>query len=254
MLLRVASFNVHHGVGIDGVLDLDRTAEVIRATGAQVVGLQEVDRHLSARSGWVDQAGWLASRLGMEVAYGATIDLDPDGWRGPDGPRRRYGNAVLSAHPIEASRNVPLPGSDGAEPRGLLTARLNVDGTELLLGCTHLQNRSSTARVAQAARVVEVLAVPGGTAAPAEPTVLVGDMNAGPDTAAVRTLTATFTDAWAVAGLVRSSGHGGLTFDAASPHARIDYVLTAGQVRPHAAWVVPTEASDHRPVVADLVV
>ena len=56
MRLRVATFNIHHGVGADGRLDLTRTADVISATGASVVGLQEVDRTLSARSGWVDQA------------------------------------------------------------------------------------------------------------------------------------------------------------------------------------------------------
>ena len=57
MQLRVASFNIHHGVGLDGKLDLDRIAEVVRSTGAEVVGLQEVDRHLSVRSGWIDQPG-----------------------------------------------------------------------------------------------------------------------------------------------------------------------------------------------------
>jgi endonuclease/exonuclease/phosphatase family metal-dependent hydrolase len=259
VLLRVATFNIHHGVGLDGVLDLGRTAEVVRATGAAVVGLQEVDRHLSVRSGWVDQAGWLAERLGMHVAYGANIDLDPDDRQGPGAPRRHYGNAVLSAHPIDAWRNVPLPGRDGAEPRGLLVVRLSVEGTAVVVGCTHLQNRSPGARRAQAPRVVEVLA-PGGAA---EATVLVGDMNAGPDSPEVRTLTAAFTDAWAVAGVVTDPGGeagplaadraDGLTFDAATPHARIDYVLTSGPVRPQAAWVVPTDASDHRPVVADLV-
>jgi endonuclease/exonuclease/phosphatase family metal-dependent hydrolase len=248
MSLRVASFNIHHGVGLDGVLDLDRTAALIRATAAEIVGLQEVDRHLSVRSGWVDQAGGLAERLGMHVAFGANIDLDPDERRGPDSPRRHYGNAVLSAHPIDAWRNIPLPGRDGAEPRGLLTVRLAVAGADLIVGCTHLQNRSAAERVAQAARVVEVLTPP----TPPTPTVLLGDMNAGPAAAAVRALTATFTDAWAVAGTVRFSGSGGLTFDAATPHARIDYVLTSGPIRPQAAWVVPTDASDHRPVVADL--
>lgn len=261
MSLRVASFNIHHGVGLDGVLDLDRTAALIGATAAEVVGLQEVDRHLSVRSGWVDQARALAERLGMHVAFGANIDLDPDERRGPDSPRRHYGNAVLSAHPIVSWRNIPLPGRDGAEPRGLLTARLAVDGAALVVGCTHLQNRSAAERVAQAARAVDVLVPPtpptpstpptppAGATGDAAATVLLGDMNAGPDSAAVRALTATFTDAWAVAG---TPGSAGLTFDAATPHARIDYVLTSGPIRPRAAWVVPTDASDHRPVVADL--
>lgn len=59
----VMTFNIHHAQGTDGVLDLQRIADVIEASGADVVGLQEVDRHYSARSDWVDQAAALAELL-----------------------------------------------------------------------------------------------------------------------------------------------------------------------------------------------
>jgi endonuclease/exonuclease/phosphatase family metal-dependent hydrolase len=55
--------------------------------------------------------------------------------------------------------------------------------------------------------------------------------------------------AWATAG----SGPG-LTFDAATPHARIDYILISPDVAARAAWLVPTAASDHYPVVVDLAI
>ncbi len=247
MPLAVASFNIHHGVGLDGRLDLGRTADVIHRTGAQVVGLQEVDRHLSVRSGWVDQAGWLAERLGMDVAYGANIDLDPGDPADPDAPRRRYGNALLSAHPIRSWHNVPLPGSDGAEPRGLLEARVEVDGTIVTVGTTHLQNRSRSERLAQATRIVDVISP--GEGLPPVPTLLVGDMNARPHTPEIRVLTDVLVDAWAAAGT-----GAGLTFDAATPHARIDYVFVSSEVAPFAAQVMPTDASDHYPVVVELVI
>jgi endonuclease/exonuclease/phosphatase (EEP) superfamily protein YafD len=48
--LRVLTYNIHHGVGEDGVLDLERIARVIADSGADVIGLQEVDRHWSART------------------------------------------------------------------------------------------------------------------------------------------------------------------------------------------------------------
>ena len=48
--LTLLSYNIHNGVGLDGVLDLDRIADVIAASGADVVGLQEVDRHRRERS------------------------------------------------------------------------------------------------------------------------------------------------------------------------------------------------------------
>lgn len=42
--LRIICFNIHHGEGIHGELDLARVSAVIRASGAQVAALQEVDR------------------------------------------------------------------------------------------------------------------------------------------------------------------------------------------------------------------
>jgi len=62
---RLATFNIRHGVGADGVLDLERVAAVIEQASADVVCLQEVDRNWGARSGFQDQTAWLAGRLGV---------------------------------------------------------------------------------------------------------------------------------------------------------------------------------------------
>lgn len=62
------TFNLHHGVGIDGRLDLDRVVALVEATGADVVALQEVDSRLGPRSAFVDQPLWLARRLLLDVA------------------------------------------------------------------------------------------------------------------------------------------------------------------------------------------
>jgi endonuclease/exonuclease/phosphatase family metal-dependent hydrolase len=249
---RVASFNIHHGVGMDGRLDLERTAAAIRATGAAVVGLQEVDRHLSARSGWADQAGWLGAELGLEVVHGPTLDLDPHEPSVPDAPRRRYGNAILSAHPIHTWQALALPSGGRREPRGVVTAVVEVGGTPLRVAVTHLQVRSRSERLSQAARIVELLADTGsepvGRRAPRVlPRVLLGDLNASPDSPEIGLLTTRLVDAWAAAG-----DGPGFTFDAATPHARIDYVMTSPDLVAAAAWLVPTHASDHYPVVADL--
>jgi endonuclease/exonuclease/phosphatase family metal-dependent hydrolase len=242
--LRVATFNIHHGVGADGRLDLARTADVIAATAATLVGLQEVDRTLARRSDWVDQAAWLGERLGMVVVHGATIDRLPSDPAVPDGPRRRYGNALLSAHPVRSWQALPLPGTAQREARGLVDARVDADGTTVRVVVTHLQNRSGRERREQAAHIVDLLA--GDSDRPA-PTVLLGDMNAGPDTPEMRALTAVLADAWAAVG--DGPGH---TFPVRRPFARIDHVLISSGVTPVAAEVVDTRASDHRPVVADL--
>lgn len=45
--LRIASYNIHSGVGQDGRYDIARVAQTIRDLHAHIVGLQEVERNLS---------------------------------------------------------------------------------------------------------------------------------------------------------------------------------------------------------------
>ena len=47
--VKVMSYNIHHAVGQDGVLDLERIAKVIEDSGAEIIGLQEVDNHWGER-------------------------------------------------------------------------------------------------------------------------------------------------------------------------------------------------------------
>jgi endonuclease/exonuclease/phosphatase family metal-dependent hydrolase len=236
--LRVATFNIHHGVGLDGVLDLARIAATVERTGAEVVGLQEVDRHWSQRSNFVDQATWLADVLGMDLAFGANLDLDPPA---PGAPRRQFGTAILSAYRIRATTNTLLPRPLGGEQRGLLEAQIKVRGIPVRVFNTHLQHDSQVERLAQVARIRELLATAK------ESVVLLGDLNATPSTPEIAGLTDLLVDAWVTAGV-----GDGFTFDAATPHARIDYVMSSGNVVARTAAVVTTDAADHLPVVVDL--
>jgi len=42
--IRIMTYNIHHGAGIDGKVDIDRIAKVIARENADIVALQEVDR------------------------------------------------------------------------------------------------------------------------------------------------------------------------------------------------------------------
>ena len=236
--LRVATYNIHHGVGVDGVLDLERTALEIAGSGADVVGLQEVDRHWGERSAFVDQARWLADRLGLHVVYGANLHLDP---LTPAAERRQYGTAILSRHRIRSWTNTLLPRPQGGEQRGLLEALIKVRGVDVRVFNTHLQHNSQAERLAQVERIRAVV----GTAS--ESVVLLGDLNATPESPEIAAITADLADAWVAAGVGP-----GYTYDAATPHARIDYVLTSEGVVARTAAVVTTDSSDHLPVVVDL--
>lgn len=236
--LRVMSFNIHHGEGRDGTLDLSRIADVIRDSDAEVVGLQEVDRHWSDRSDFVDQASWLARELNMHVAFGANLDRDP---LEPGEPRRQYGNAILTRWPILERDNTYLPRFDGHEQRGLLRARIAVRGVPVQVYSTHLQHNDAAERRAQVRAIRSVI----GT--PEDSVLLLGDLNATPQAPEVEALVDGLVDAWAAAGI-----GDGATYTSTDPTKRIDYVLTSDDVVARTAAVVTSNApaSDHLPVAS----
>jgi endonuclease/exonuclease/phosphatase family metal-dependent hydrolase len=237
--LTVMTFNIHHGVGVDGRLDLDRIAEVIRSSGADVVALQEVDRHFSERSAFADQAQELGRALHMHVAYGANLDLEP---LAPGQPRRQYGNAVLSRHRIRSSRNILLPRLEGEEQRGLLEVSLRVRGVPVRVYATHLQHNSAVSRQLQAEAILQAITSSDSSM------LLLGDLNAQPEDPEIVLLLQLLVDAWMQAGLGP-----GYTYSAANPHSRIDYVLHSGEVVSRVAAVLATDVSDHLPVVVTMV-
>jgi endonuclease/exonuclease/phosphatase family metal-dependent hydrolase len=238
--LTVMSFNIHYGEGTDGALDLSRIAHVVRASGAGIAGLQEVDRNFGERSGWADQPARLAELLGWHVAYGANIDRDPPA---PGRPRSQFGNAVLSRYPIARWENTHLFRSPDKEQRGLLHAEVAMPGMPLHVYVAHLEAFSEVDRVQQVQQVVQLV----GDNSPA---VLLGDLNAHPDTPEIGTIRAALTDTWTAA------ADGGPV--AARPGDgradRIDYIFTSGRLRPEWTRVSTDEpaASDHLPVVSRL--
>ena len=228
-VLTLLSYNIHSGVGLDGVLDLDRVAGVIDDSGADVVALQEVDRFRRELSAFEDQPGVLAQRLGMHVAYAANLDAEP---AHPGAPRAQYGTALLSRLPLESSTNTLLPCFAGSEQRGLLEAVVVSGGRSLRLLGTHLQWDSETERTRQAEAIVAAL--------DDRPTVLLGDLNTTPGTPAYRCLAGRLEDAWTLVG--EGEGH---TFEAEPPPRRLDYVWVGGGVQAVSAAVLPSVASDH---------
>lgn len=234
--IRVMTYNIHHAQGVDGVLDLERIARVIETSDADVIGLQEVDRHWSERSNWVDQSAWLADRLDMHATYAANLDLDP---LTPGAPRRQYGTAILSRYPIRASGNTLLPKFPGQEQRGLLEATIKSRGREIRVANTHLTHNNDAERQEQADRVAAVLG------SSLSSTLLIGDLNAVPSAKPIMTLTSILSDTWPTVGVGP-----GYTIAAENPTKRVDYLLHGSALVPRSAEVPSTLASDHLPVVA----
>lgn len=250
--LRVASYNIHAGAGMDNVFDLDRQTEALRALNADVIGLQEVDVHWDARSEWRDMATELAGRLGMQVYFAPIYDLDPPA---ADGPRRQYGVALLSRHPILSAENHDLTRLSTQDPNpvpapapGFPEIVIRVKGLPVHVYDTHLDYRADpSVRAAQVADTRRIMAEDCDALGRCPRQILTGDFNATHDSPELAPLWDTLTDAADVTGLDAA------TYPADVPRDRIDYVTASRDaVEVRSAEVPDTLASDHRPLVVDL--
>lgn len=240
--LRVATYNIHAGAGMDNVFDLDRQAAELRALDAEVIGLQEVDVHWDTRSQWRDVAGELAERLHMQLSFAPIYSLDPTT---PGAPRREFGVAVLSRYRIVSAGNheitrlsTQVPDPVPAPAPGFGEVVVRVKGMPVHVYVTHLDYRGDpSVRIAQVADTRRVMAEDKGRK------VLLGDFNAEPDAPELAPLWEELADA----------EPGAPTYPALNPVKRIDFVAVSKDgVRVRDAAVAETLASDHRPVVADL--
>ncbi|MEF3306581.1 endonuclease/exonuclease/phosphatase family protein [Paenibacillus sp. GYB003] len=232
--VKVLSYNIHYGMGVDGVWDLKRIGDVLAASGAEVIGLQEIDKHWSARSQFLDETKWLADYLGMHYAFGANLDRDP---LEEGGERRQYGTAILSKYPIIASDN-QLITSSPREQRGLLKATINVKGNFIHIFNTHL-GLSPEERAEQTAEIVEIVGEQNGS-------IIMGDLNAAPNTKEILILSNAFRDAFA-------GSAADYTFPSNAPRIRADYIFHSDDLELGKAEVIATPASDHLPVTAEFV-
>ena len=234
------TYNIQSGHG-----DLAGTVAAIRAFAPDILGLQEVDVHWAERSNFVDQASVLGAELGMQVRFARIYQLEPA--RAGD-PPREFGVALLSRFPISAWRNDTITRLSTQQSNpiptpmpGLLEATVDIHGTAVRVFNTHLDYRADPAVRFQ--QVKEILNYVGDSPLP---TILLGDLNATPEAAELQPLVQRLPDGWPP-----SAGEG-LTYPADAPRKRIDYVLTSRHFQVKAAEVPSTLASDHRPVVVEL--
>lgn len=230
-LLTVVTFNIHSARTHDGRVDLAAVAHALKTWDADIVLLQEVDRG-RAWSRRIDMPASLAQQLGRYWTFGNNVQRSAT---------NQYGTAILSRYPITSSTNTALPRPGDTQQRGLLHATIDVDGTELSVYDTHLQNASTTARAAQIAAITPILAADDG------PTVFGGDLNAGPGSSVIAAARAVMTDSWAEVGT-----GSGATVPAANPRVRIDYLFhrngSGVRLRPLQSAVLSSGISDHRAV------
>jgi endonuclease/exonuclease/phosphatase family metal-dependent hydrolase len=230
--MTVLSYNIHHGAGTDGKLDLDRIARIIRDQKPDLVALQEVDVKTS-RSGGVDEAAELGRLTRMHVVFGKAVDFSGGA----------YGQAILSRWPIKEHKVHQLPQRAGREPRILLVAKMDKPGPDFVFASTHLDHEIEDVRVEQAGAINRILAGEKG------PVLLAGDCNAAPESRTMRSIFERWTDT--------AGASAAPTIPSGNPRRRIDYILALKNNGAH--WhtlqsqvLNEPVASDHRPVAAVL--
>lgn len=240
--LRVMTYNVHSCVGLDGVHSVQRIARVIARENPDVVALQELDvnRH---RTGGQDQAELIARFLEMDYHFHPSIHLEEE----------KYGDAILTRHPLTLVRAAELPGVPGhaREPRGALWVTVDIGGVPLQIINTHL-GLSLRERHLQ----VEELLSNRWLAHPdcVGPVILCGDFNAMASSMLYRQLCNRLNDVQTRAQGHRPKG----TYYSRVPAARIDHIFINSAIDVAAVSVPRTRmtlmASDHLPLIADLAI
>lgn len=234
-VLRVATYNVHSCVGMDGRVSIRRVARAIRRLDADVVALQELDVG-RGRTDSRDQAMEIANELRMDFHFHPALRVEEE----------LYGDAVLSRLPMRLVKAGALPGPKGREPRGALWVKIEFAGAEIDLIDTHF-GLSAAERVAQA----KALVGPEWMGSPefGERAILLGDFNALPGTEAYRVLNRRLPDAQ------RRHGSSKPTYYGRMPFGRIDHVFASEALRPVRVEVrrddLTRRASDHLPLAVD---
>ncbi|MGF1667426.1 MAG: endonuclease/exonuclease/phosphatase family protein [Acidimicrobiia bacterium] len=277
MSVLVASYNIHFGVGADGLSDLERIAAEVDQ--ADIICLQEVAQYVVDHT---DQFQALVDILELFGVYGSTLDV-----AGPADhltARGRFGNAVLSRWPILTTRTIPLPApplADMFDPaRCAVEAVIDAPDGPLRVVSVHLSHLSAERRFGQVKRLLEEFeqspvaalawsgsnALSDGRPAPLVPVggIICGDFNMEPGEAGYELIVGEWMEGVGrltrVGGLVdafsgeadRIPTYVGMAGAAATPLV-IDHIFHTNDLGVEEAWVGSAAiGSDHLPIFVRL--
>ena len=230
--LRVVSFNLHAGRDATGAPAFDRQIDLLRDLSPDLLAIQEADRNWP-RSAGVDHCCELAAALDMQGFFSPNLQGDWLAGR----VVHQFGIALLWKGVAEDVLGLGLPAVPGREHRGLARLYMERGGRKLVFATTHF-GRSAPERLSQARFVADWLR------AIDRPAILAGDFNMTPGSPEYRVLASCASDITAGLNLV--------TFPGDVPDPQRDYVFTTGGLAVGAVQTAEGDASDHRPVVVEL--
>lgn len=129
MLIKIITFNIAHGKGLDRIVDIARQAELINLYKPDIVFLQEIDMY-TKRAGERNQIREFSKKIFLPYcSMESNITLE-DGY---------YGDGIISRFPISFSVNYLMPLTDlNHEQRGILCNRISLGTAKINLFSVHL--------------------------------------------------------------------------------------------------------------------
>lgn len=224
-MIRVMTYNIRGGLGMDGQRSIARIAEVVAAHSPDIVCFQELHQR-TFRVGWHDQARQLQGLLGMPVVFQRNFNLIFGG----------EGVGIGSRFPILSVNHHFLPSV--RERRGVLHVQVQTPEFPISVFCTHWGLKPDE-RNRQAQATADI--VKNASA----PVILCGDLNDRPDAASLQTLLSATS-------LQDTTNSREPTYPSDTRTAKIDYILCSPELRIETASVIASLASDHRPLLAEI--
>ncbi len=223
--VRLMTWNIHGGEGIDGAYNLEDIVEIIDAINPDIVGLNEVVTEINVSK--------MADELNMYYYFAEAGDTNE-------------GNAVLSKFPIKKAKHYDLPLIETTRARVLIEVTLRVNGRDWVIYVTHLARFSNYAD--QNYQIEYILKKIDNNQQ--KRVIFMGDLNFQPGSFPYFTLitgnSVQLRDTYSS----MNDDEGG-TMRSNAPVIRIDYIFATYDLKPLNSKTICRQSSDHCAVITD---
>lgn len=233
MKIKLMTFNVMHFENIKTkLIEYDKIIKLIKDNDIDIIGLNEVfgkgyDKNIS-----MDQASYIANKLGYYCYFGKATYIN----------FHKYGNAIISKYPLIDPQTyiIPTPfikkGNKLYEKRCIIKTKIDIDGLLNVCICHFGLNEDEQIRA-----LTKLYSLIDNNRF-----VMMGDFNIEPNNIILEPLRQTLTDTSSI------SKEELRTFPSMNPNRKIDYIWVSKDVNPLASYTVDDIISDHKPIITEI--
>ena len=235
--IKVMTYNLHYGIGMDGKFDPKRIADYVASKNIDIVGFEELSHDIILNTG-----GDFVSLLSLEMKkhgyiYHAYSDI--------------YGaglfNGIFSKYPIKSYEAYKLSPTV-VLLRSVVKATIEVNGQLVDVFVTHLthiyEDKTNPKRVEQVKFILNLIKNSQNKI------IFMGDFNSFPDWPEIQAvLNAGLIDSFAT---VNPNNDTAASWPANNPELHIDYIFLSSDITPITSTIFKTLISDHLPLATTI--